>query len=56
MPVEARPLHEADVDPDPFVQFSRWYDDAVAHEILTAEKPELDMTEPKIEFFEVEKV
>ena len=24
-------LHESDVDPDPFVQFSRWYDDAVEH-------------------------
>jgi len=34
VPVEARPLHEADVDPDPFVQFSRWYDDAVAHDQL----------------------
>ena len=34
MPVEARPLHEADVDPDPFVQFSRWYDDAVEHDQL----------------------
>ena len=31
MPVEARPLHESDVDPDPFAQFSRWYDDAVEH-------------------------
>jgi pyridoxamine 5'-phosphate oxidase len=34
VPVEARPLHEADVDPDPFVQFSRWYDDAVEHDQL----------------------
>ena len=34
MPVEARPLHESDVDPDPFVQFSRWYDDAVEHDQL----------------------
>jgi pyridoxamine 5'-phosphate oxidase len=29
--VEARPLRESDVDPDPFVQFARWYDDAVEH-------------------------
>jgi pyridoxamine 5'-phosphate oxidase len=34
VPVEARPLHESDVDPDPFVQFSRWYDDAVEHDQL----------------------
>jgi pyridoxamine 5'-phosphate oxidase len=26
-----RALHEADLDPDPFVQFRLWYDDAVAH-------------------------
>jgi pyridoxamine 5'-phosphate oxidase len=31
VPVDARPLHESDVDPDPFVQFERWYDDAVEH-------------------------
>jgi len=31
VPIEARPLHESDVDRDPFVQFSRWYDDAVEH-------------------------
>ena len=26
-----RPLDEADIDPDPIVQFGRWFDDAVAH-------------------------
>jgi pyridoxamine 5'-phosphate oxidase len=31
VPVDARPLHESDLDPDPFVQFERWYDDAVEH-------------------------
>ena len=31
MPVDARPLHESDLDPDPYVQFARWYDDAYAH-------------------------
>jgi pyridoxamine 5'-phosphate oxidase len=31
VPIDARPLHESDLDPDPFVQFSRWYDDALAH-------------------------
>ncbi len=31
MPIDARPLHESDLDPDPFVQFSRWYDDALRH-------------------------
>jgi pyridoxamine 5'-phosphate oxidase len=30
-PVPARPLLETDVDPDPFVQFRRWFDDAAAH-------------------------
>src|SRR5215472_18515421 len=32
-----RPLDEADVDPDPLVQFRIWFDDAVAHD---AEQPE----------------
>jgi pyridoxamine 5'-phosphate oxidase len=31
VPVDARPLHESDLDPDPYVQFARWYDDAYAH-------------------------
>jgi pyridoxamine 5'-phosphate oxidase len=31
VPIDARPLHESDLDPDPFVQFSLWYDDALAH-------------------------
>jgi pyridoxamine 5'-phosphate oxidase len=31
VPVDARPLHESDLDPDPYVQFARWYDDASAH-------------------------
>jgi pyridoxamine 5'-phosphate oxidase len=31
VPIAARPLHESDLDADPFVQFSRWFDDAVAH-------------------------
>ena len=31
MPIDARPLHESDLDADPFVQFSHWYDDALAH-------------------------
>jgi pyridoxamine 5'-phosphate oxidase len=30
----AEPLRAADVDPDPFVQFQRWYDDAVAQQVL----------------------
>jgi pyridoxamine 5'-phosphate oxidase len=30
-PVPARPLLETDVDPDPFVQFRRWFDDATTH-------------------------
>ena len=30
MPIPARPLEAADLDPDPFVQFADWYDDAVA--------------------------
>jgi pyridoxamine 5'-phosphate oxidase len=31
VPIDARPLYESDLDPDPFVQFSRWYDDALGH-------------------------
>ncbi len=31
MPIPARPLHASDLDPDPFVQFQHWYDDADAH-------------------------
>jgi pyridoxamine 5'-phosphate oxidase len=31
VPIPARALRESDVDPDPFVQFTRWYDDAVAN-------------------------
>ena len=31
MPIPARPLHANDLDPDPFVQFQRWYDDAERH-------------------------
>ncbi len=31
MPISARPLDVDDLDPDPFVQFSRWYDDALEH-------------------------
>jgi pyridoxamine 5'-phosphate oxidase len=31
VPVAARPLDESEIDPDPFVQFERWYDDAVEH-------------------------
>jgi pyridoxamine 5'-phosphate oxidase len=31
VPLDARPLLEPDVDPDPFVQFQRWYDDAIRH-------------------------
>jgi pyridoxamine 5'-phosphate oxidase len=31
VPIDARPLHESDLDPDPFVQFTRWYDDALGH-------------------------
>ena len=31
MPIPARPLHARDLDPDPFVQFQRWFDDAEAH-------------------------
>lgn len=34
MPVPARPLDERDLDADPFEQFRRWYDDAVAHDQL----------------------
>jgi pyridoxamine 5'-phosphate oxidase len=31
VPIPARPLRESDLDPDPFVQFQRWYDDAEAN-------------------------
>jgi len=31
VPIPARPLRAHDLDPDPFVQFGRWYDDAEAH-------------------------
>jgi pyridoxamine 5'-phosphate oxidase len=31
VPIPARPLHAEDLDPDPFVQFQHWYDDAEAH-------------------------
>ena len=31
MPIPARPLHAHDLDPDPFVQFQRWFDDAEEH-------------------------
>ena len=31
MPIPARPLHAHDLDPDPFVQFERWFDDAEVH-------------------------
>jgi pyridoxamine 5'-phosphate oxidase len=31
VPIPARALRESDVDSDPFVQFARWYDDAVEH-------------------------
>jgi pyridoxamine 5'-phosphate oxidase len=31
VPIPARPLHAHDLDPDPFVQLQRWYDDAVEH-------------------------
>jgi pyridoxamine 5'-phosphate oxidase len=31
VPIPARALTESDLDDDPFVQFSQWYDDAVAH-------------------------
>jgi pyridoxamine 5'-phosphate oxidase len=34
MPAPERELRESDVDPDPFVQFQRWYDDAVEHGAL----------------------
>jgi pyridoxamine 5'-phosphate oxidase len=34
VPIPARALRESDVDPDPFVQFTRWYDDAVANREL----------------------
>lgn len=31
MPIPARALHAHDLDPDPFVQFQRWYADAEEH-------------------------
>jgi pyridoxamine 5'-phosphate oxidase len=31
VPIDPRPLREEDVDRDPFEQFTRWYDDAIAH-------------------------
>jgi pyridoxamine 5'-phosphate oxidase len=31
VPIDARPLRESDLDADPFVQFARWYDDAIEH-------------------------
>ena len=31
VPIPARPLHAHDLDPDPFLQFQRWYDDAEEH-------------------------
>jgi pyridoxamine 5'-phosphate oxidase len=31
VPIPARPLDIDDLDPDPFVQFARWYDDALEH-------------------------
>jgi pyridoxamine 5'-phosphate oxidase len=31
VPIPPRPLHARDLDPDPFVQFGRWFDDAEAH-------------------------
>ena len=31
VPIPARPLHAHDLDPDPFVQFQRWFDDAEVH-------------------------
>jgi pyridoxamine 5'-phosphate oxidase len=34
VPISARPLDANDLDPDPFVQFQRWFDDAVAHQQL----------------------
>jgi pyridoxamine 5'-phosphate oxidase len=37
VPIDARPLREADADPNPFVQFSRWYDDALEHGQLQAD-------------------
>jgi pyridoxamine 5'-phosphate oxidase len=37
VPAPARPLDERDVDPDPFVQFEHWFDDAVAHGELQPE-------------------
>jgi pyridoxamine 5'-phosphate oxidase len=37
MPIELPPLLEEDVDPDPIVQFGRWYQDAEAHGVLQPE-------------------
>jgi pyridoxamine 5'-phosphate oxidase len=37
VPIDARPLRADDLDDDPFVQFRRWYDDAVAHGQLQAD-------------------
>lgn len=37
MPIPARPLHAHDLDPDPFVQLQRWYDDAREHGQLQAD-------------------
>src|SRR5262249_14571409 len=37
VPIPARPLHASDLDPDPFVQFHRWYDDAQTHGQLQAD-------------------
>jgi pyridoxamine 5'-phosphate oxidase len=31
VPIPARPLHAGDLDPDPIVQFGRWYADAEEH-------------------------
>jgi pyridoxamine 5'-phosphate oxidase len=31
VPLPERPLHAADLDPDPFVQFQHWFDDATEH-------------------------
>ena len=39
-------LHPADLDPDPFVQFQRWYEHAVAHDALQPEAMALATTTP----------
>ena len=36
-PVPARPLLESEVDPDPFVQFRAWFDDAATHGVRQPE-------------------